>query len=208
MQYLLLITIDEDAFAARYAPADRQGQVRWTRDLIEAGIHRAADRLARPETARTVRRLGGQALVTDGPFVETKEHLGGYYLVEQPDLDAAARLTLGMPVAGHADVAVRPVETARLFPRDGARPDKQCMLLCYGVAPKVAPANTALRAWMRLDPHVPGPSVAFGALRPPAIAPLPHAVALLDGDLGVAEAIARVVVPEGGAIELRPVRMD
>lgn len=202
MQYLVLIDTDEAAFRAGMTPALRDAQRAWARSLNERGALVAADRLEAPETARTVRRHGGKALCTDGPFVETKEHLGGYFLVDAADEAAALALAATMPIEPCTSLYVTRALSAALLPRGGDKPKAQTMMLCYGVAPAVAPVHADLRSWVRLDPgEWPRP------VRPErgASGPFPVAVALLDGPPEGAVALAEVVVPEGGAIELRPV---
>lgn len=202
MHYLLLIDLDEERLAAQ---DDRKPQmIEWTRRLRAQQLLVNADRLRPPATARTVRKTGGQSLVTDGPFVETKEHLGGYYLVDVPDAAYADKLAAQMPVGEISTVLVRPVTSAHLIPRDGERPAAQTMMMCYGAPPKVAPTHSNLRIWARLDPDAPGP-IHRDRARTEDTARLPHAVALLDGGLDDALALARIITPEGGATEMRPV---
>jgi hypothetical protein len=81
----------------------------YTRALEEAGALLALQRLEDVDTATTVRVRDGERLLTDGPFVETKEHLLGFYLVELPDLDAAIDWAARMPHVRHGTVEVRPV---------------------------------------------------------------------------------------------------
>lgn len=61
------------------------------------------------DTATTLRKRAGQVETTDGPFAETREHLGGFYLIEAPDLDAALRYAAEIPAARYGSVEVRPV---------------------------------------------------------------------------------------------------
>lgn len=70
-----------------------------------------ASPLAAPDVATTVRVRGGEVLVTDGPFAETKEHLAGYYLLDCPDLDAALDVARRIPDARLGSVEVRPLRT-------------------------------------------------------------------------------------------------
>jgi len=70
---------------------------------------RGGDQLADSPAATTVRVRDGQRLVTDGPFAETKEQLGGYFLVEVDDLDTAIELASKIPGARHGSVEVRPI---------------------------------------------------------------------------------------------------
>jgi hypothetical protein len=109
-QYMLLI----------YGPADRSPSPeemaaempRWnayTEDLQNAGVMKAGDALHPSESATTVRVRDGETLITDGPFAETKETLGGYYLIDVPDLDAALKYAAKMPNIAYGSVEVRPV---------------------------------------------------------------------------------------------------
>jgi hypothetical protein len=61
------------------------------------------------ETATTLRKRGGKVETMDGPFAETREHLGGFYLIDAPDLDAALRYAAEIPAARYGSVEVRPV---------------------------------------------------------------------------------------------------
>jgi hypothetical protein len=93
--------------------ADLQTPARWieyTRSLKTAGGLVGAERLQPTDTATTVRLRGGERLVTDGPFVETKEHLFGFYLVEAPNLDQALDWAARMPHVAQGTVEVRPVQ--------------------------------------------------------------------------------------------------
>jgi len=82
----------------------------YTRALKSAGALVALEALQEVDTATTVRLRGGERLLTDGPFVETKEYLLGFYLVEVPDLDAAIDWAARMPHIRHGTVEVRPVQ--------------------------------------------------------------------------------------------------
>ena len=81
----------------------------YTRALKGAGALVGLERLQGEETATTVRLNGGERLLTDGPFIETKEHLLGFYLIEAPDLDTALDWAARMPHMRHGAVEVRPV---------------------------------------------------------------------------------------------------
>jgi len=78
-------------------------------ELREADRFVAAEPLKTTDTATTVRIRDGETLVTDGPFAEIKEHLGGFYLIDVPDLDAALRVAARFPAAAAGCVEVRPV---------------------------------------------------------------------------------------------------
>jgi hypothetical protein len=81
----------------------------YTRALKESVTVLGAERLHNVETATTVRRRGGERVLTDGPFVETKEHLLGLYLIDAPDLDTALDWANRMPFIEWGTVEVRPV---------------------------------------------------------------------------------------------------
>jgi hypothetical protein len=74
-----------------------------------AGAFVAAEGLHDADTATTVRRSGGELLLTDGPFAETKEHLLGFYLIDVPDLDAAIEWAARMPILRRGTVEIRPL---------------------------------------------------------------------------------------------------
>jgi hypothetical protein len=112
MQYMILIYDDEKAWSGmdetkRNAIFQAYGQ--YTEDLKMAGVLRAGDALQPTSTATTVRVRGGKRLVTDGPFAETKEQFGGYYLVECKDLDEAVGWAAKCPSASYGSIEVRPV---------------------------------------------------------------------------------------------------
>jgi hypothetical protein len=112
MEYMLLIHSDDKAFAAM--PAEAAGQAMaaygaYTEALNKAGIVRSSNRLRPPEAATTVRVRDGKTEVMNGPFIETREQLGGYYLIDAPDLDTALSWAARCPGASHGAVEVRPV---------------------------------------------------------------------------------------------------
>jgi hypothetical protein len=105
MQYMLLIYVPADGSER----AESSAWAQYTQDLQEAGVMVAGDGLQGLDTAQTVRVRDGETVVTDGPFAETKEMLGGYYLIDVPDLDAALGWAAKIPSAGFGSVEVRPV---------------------------------------------------------------------------------------------------
>lgn len=110
MKYALLI------YGAQLAPEaldaeTRQEWIEYARAAKEAGILRAAEQLAGTDTATSVRVRGGQRLLTDGPFLETKEHLGGFFLIDVPDLDTALDWAARMPHTASGTAEVRAVRT-------------------------------------------------------------------------------------------------
>ncbi|MGY4497285.1 YciI family protein [Bradyrhizobium diazoefficiens] len=112
MQYLLLIYRSE-AELNKMEPADRQKVSAeygaYTQSIVQSGHFKAGDGLQPSTTATTVRVRDGKTLTTDGPFAETREQLGGYYLVEAKDLDAAIALAARIPNARDGSIEVRPV---------------------------------------------------------------------------------------------------
>lgn len=109
MQYLLLIYEDEKRFASGFDPAEFDEYIAFGKthkDAITAG-----KALQPTGSATTVRVRNGKTAVTDGPFAETKEQLGGFYLVEANDLDAATAMAAKIPGARFGSVEVRPVMT-------------------------------------------------------------------------------------------------
>jgi hypothetical protein len=86
-----------------------QHWMRYTEELGQAGILKGGEALEPHATATTVRVREGERLLTDGPFAETKEVLGGFYLIDVPDLDAALEWAAKMPNIHYGSVEVRPV---------------------------------------------------------------------------------------------------
>jgi len=112
MQYLLLIYQNE-AEVSRMDPAARQAMSAeygtYTQSIVQSGHFKAGDGLQPTTTATTVRVRDGKTLTTDGPFAETREQLGGYYLIEAKDLDAAIGVAARIPGARNGSIEVRPV---------------------------------------------------------------------------------------------------
>ena len=112
MQYMLLI-YDDEATRAAMTEDERNafmgGYFQFSTDLREAGLFVAGDGLQGVATATSVRMRDGQRLVTDGPFAETKERLGGYYLIEAVSLDEALAWAAKIPTAATGTIEVRPV---------------------------------------------------------------------------------------------------
>ena len=112
MQYLLMIYRSE---AELFKMTDTQRQKMsaeygaFTQSIIQSGAFKAGDGLQPSTTATTVRVREGKILTTDGPFAETREQLGGYYLVDAKDLDAAIAIAARIPGARDGSVEVRPL---------------------------------------------------------------------------------------------------
>ena len=109
MQFLLLIYENEQRFASGFNPAEMQEYEAFGQQ--HASAIRGGNALQPTTEAQTVRLRNGKALTTDGPFAETKEQLGGYYLVEAPDKTAAAAMAANIPGARFGCVEVRPIMT-------------------------------------------------------------------------------------------------
>jgi hypothetical protein len=112
MQYLLMIYRSE-AELFKMSDADRQKMAAdygtFTQSIIQSGHFKAGDGLQPTATATTVRVREGKILTTDGPFAETREQLGGYYLVEAKDLDAAIGIAARIPGAKDGSIEIRPI---------------------------------------------------------------------------------------------------
>ncbi len=111
MKYALLIYSSPGAQHEPGTPGDGviDSWLDYTRAVKDAGAVHGAERLAGADTATTVRVRGGERLLSDGPFIETKEHLLGFYLIDVPDLDRALEWAAKMPAQRHGTVEVRPV---------------------------------------------------------------------------------------------------
>jgi hypothetical protein len=112
MQYMLLIYGAESDWDQ--LPKAEQQRVfgefmQFTQDIVASGHFKAGDPLEATNTASTVRIRNGKVLTTDGPFAETKEQLGGYYLVEAANLDEAIGLAARIPSARWGSIEIRPV---------------------------------------------------------------------------------------------------
>jgi hypothetical protein len=110
---LQIWTEDTDEAWARVTP--EQGKEimdaynAFTKDIRDRGIYRAGEALERANTAKTVRVQDGKTMVTDGPFAETKEQLGGFYVVECDDMDQAVEVAARIPGAQVGAIEVRKV---------------------------------------------------------------------------------------------------
>ncbi len=112
MQYLLLIYANEAEEAALGETAMKgiMNEYRsFTQSIVKDGKFKAGDALKPTATATTVKVRGGKTLTTDGPFAETREQLGGYYLIEAKDLDEAIAIAARVPSAKYGSIEVRPI---------------------------------------------------------------------------------------------------
>jgi hypothetical protein len=112
MQYVFLLYGDETAYAqvsSDRRTADQAGHYAFFNEIQSRNIQRGGAALQPTATATTVRVRGGKTLTTDGPFAETKEQLGGFYILECNDLDDAIALAAKIPGADFGAIEIRPV---------------------------------------------------------------------------------------------------
>ncbi len=112
MQYLLLIYDEESKINAM--PPEEQGPFYkaygdFTQDVIKSGKFKSGEALQPVSTATTVRVRDGKTLTTDGPFAETREQLGGFYLIEAKDLDEAIAVAAKIPSSKIGSIEIRPI---------------------------------------------------------------------------------------------------
>jgi hypothetical protein len=124
MRYLLLIYGDEQKLNQAEREACYQESTRLAQDLDASGNYLAAAPLHPTSTAASLRIRGGKRLVTDGPFAETREQLGGFFMVEAKDVEEALRIAARIPAARWGTVEVRPIiDVAGLPPGQSKRED-------------------------------------------------------------------------------------
>lgn len=112
MQYLLTLYADESGWDAMTPEQQQQGVAAYgayTEALKQAGVLVGSNRLRPSATATTLRTTNGKTQVLDGPFADSKEQLGGYYLIDVPDLDAAMAWAGRCPGVQHGIVEVRAI---------------------------------------------------------------------------------------------------
>jgi hypothetical protein len=112
MKYILLIYCSEADAAKRGDQVNQQvfqEYMTYSQDIVKSGHMVGGDPLEPASTATTVRVKDGKIVKTDGPFAETREQLGGYYIVEAKDLDEAVGLAARIPDARYGSIEVRPV---------------------------------------------------------------------------------------------------
>jgi hypothetical protein len=109
VKYLLLIYLDEKALSEDERQACYAESTQLARDLEASGQYIAASPLQPTALATSVRIREGRRLVTDGPFAETREQLGGYYLIKADNLDQAIGIAARIPMARRGTVEIRPL---------------------------------------------------------------------------------------------------
>ena len=118
MRYMLLIYHTEQALDETAREHCYKEAVQLTQELQASGHYLAAAPLHPTPTATSVRVRDGKRLVTDGPFAETREQLGGYFLIEAPDLDEAIGIAARIPAARWGTIEIRPVIELAGLPAD------------------------------------------------------------------------------------------
>ena len=117
MEYMMAIHEGPDAWAARKELSRREeywaSWMAYIQAIRQAGIVKAGNGLEPPETGTTVRLRDGRRQVQDGPFADTKEQLGGFFVIEVPDLDTALDWAARCPRAAGGAVELRPVMVMR-----------------------------------------------------------------------------------------------
>jgi hypothetical protein len=109
MKYALLICTDEAAEARQNGDGISPEYVAFMQEMNERGVIQGGERLRPTTDATTVKVRGGDVLTTDGPFAETKEQIGGFFLVDCKDLDEAIEVASKIPSAKNGSIEVRPV---------------------------------------------------------------------------------------------------
>jgi hypothetical protein len=109
VKFMLLLYVPTEIRDDPNARASMQEWMAYGRALTDAGAHLGDNALEGLETATTVRVRDGETLVSDGPFAETKEMLGGYYVIDVPDREAAVAWAAKVPNAPYGTIEIRPV---------------------------------------------------------------------------------------------------
>jgi hypothetical protein len=112
MRYALLICTDEQSYLAMSPDESQAMTAEYTKfgeDMTKRGVLQGGDRLRPTTDATTVRVRDGETLASDGPFAETKEQIGGYYIVDCKDLDEAIEVASKIPSARVGSIEVRPI---------------------------------------------------------------------------------------------------
>lgn len=113
MRYLLMISADESQVDEAVRPEGMKAFDAWMDDLLARGVIRAHEGLMPSRTATTVRVRGDEVLLTDGPYIEAKEQIGGFALIEVDDLDEAVEIAAGHPACAIGQVEIRPLRPPR-----------------------------------------------------------------------------------------------
>jgi hypothetical protein len=112
MQYLMMVWLNEkgwDALTQEQQQKQMAAYMSFREAIVKAGVLKGSNRLQTSTTATRVRLVDGKTEVLDGPYAESKEQVGGYFLIDVPDLDAAISWAAKCPAAQHGTVELRPV---------------------------------------------------------------------------------------------------
>ncbi|HVT76559.1 MAG TPA: YciI family protein [Acidimicrobiales bacterium] len=109
MKYLLLICTDEAAEATNATPDRTAEYMKWAEEAATRGVLVGGERLRPTTDATTVRVRNGELLVADGPFAETKEQIGGYFVIDVPNIDDAVKAASMLPGSQDGTIEVRPI---------------------------------------------------------------------------------------------------
>jgi hypothetical protein len=112
MQFLLMLYVNEAGWPKLTTEQQQQGMaayLAYSEELEKAGVLKAHNSLQSSFRAKTVRLADGKPRVLDGPYAESKEQVGGYYLIDVPDLDVAISWAARCPAAGHGVVEIRTI---------------------------------------------------------------------------------------------------
>jgi hypothetical protein len=115
MQYMLMAYVNESGWTKMTPAEQEQGMAAYrayVEALTKAGVLTGSNHLGASSSATTVRIADGKPQVVDGPYADSKEQLGGYFLIDVADLDAAIAWAIRCPATGHGVVEVRPLWTA------------------------------------------------------------------------------------------------
>lgn len=115
MQYILMAYVREDGWSELSKAEQAEGMAAYTaftEALTKAGALLGTNRLGPSSAATTVRRVDGKSQVMDGPYADSREQLGGFFIIDAPDLDAAISWASRCPATGHGAVEVRPLWAA------------------------------------------------------------------------------------------------
>jgi hypothetical protein len=235
MRYLVLLYADETTMPDYGTPewdADLAGHAAFGELAGDAII--GGEALDESSTTRTVRHDGATVRVTDGPFAETTEVLGGYYVLEAPTLDDAIELARHIPVAHQGTVEIRPLAEWIAPPPDNAAPEgtRRYLATMHGPeteadVPGSAAWDAAMPAHQAFGQQAGAAILGGGAVHPAATA---TSIRLRDGELlvtdgpfaeanevvggfyvlrstdeAVADLAAAIPVNDGGGVELRPI---